>query len=152
MTSDISAIHSLHHNLLDSWNRRDARAFASLFAEEANVVGSDGSQMNGRPEIESVLGGIFAHHQTAAYVGKVKGVRFLNRDVSVLCAVVGMVPPGKSDLNPAVNAVQTMVAANQGGHWRIEVFQNTPAAFHGRPELVEKLTEELREVLRAPSA
>jgi len=59
-----------------------------------------------------------------------------------------MVPPGKSDLNPAVNAVQTLVAARQDSRWRIAVFQNTPAAFHGRPELSERLTEELRQVLQ----
>ena len=69
--------------------------------------------------------------------------------VAVLSAVVGMVPPGQSDLNPAVNAVQTLIAAKQGSVWRIAVFQSTPAALHGRPELSEWLTEELRQVLRA---
>jgi len=27
------------------------------------------------------------------------------------------------------------------------LFQNTPAQFHGRPELVQQLTEELRQLL-----
>jgi len=30
------------------------------------------------------------------------------------------------------------------GEWRIKLFQNTPAQFHGRPELVEQMTDELR--------
>jgi uncharacterized protein (TIGR02246 family) len=146
---DDRQIRSLHRALLDCWNKRDAGAYASLFAPDAHVVGFDGSQMNGPAEIASVLGQIFAHHRTAAYVSKIRSVRFLTPDVAVLCAVVGMVPPGKSDLNPAVNAVQTLVATRSDGEWRVAVFQNTPAAFHGRPELSEQLTDELRQVLRA---
>jgi len=88
----------------------------------------------------------FRDHVTAAYVGKIREVRFLTPDVAVLRAVAGMIPPAESDLNPAVNAVQTLVAARRDGRWRIAVFQNTPAAFHGRPELSAKLTEELRQV------
>ncbi len=67
------------------------------------------------------------------YVGKIRGVRFLTPEVAVLRAVAGMVPPGQSDLNPAVNTIQTLVAAKGAGPWRIALFQNTPAQFHGRP-------------------
>jgi uncharacterized protein (TIGR02246 family) len=84
---------------------------------------------------------------TATYVSKIRGVRFLAPEVAVLRAVVGMIPPGKKDLNPDANAIQTLVATKQEGQWRIAVFQNTPAQFHGRPELVEALTEELRQLL-----
>jgi hypothetical protein len=62
-----------------------------------------------------------------------------------------MAPPGKTDLDPALNAVQTLVAAKDGGRWWIASFQNTPAAFHGRPELVEQMTNELRGVRSAAS-
>ncbi|MGZ4033139.1 MAG: SgcJ/EcaC family oxidoreductase, partial [Tumebacillaceae bacterium] len=31
--------------------------------------------------------------------------------------------------------------------WQIALFQNTPAQFHGRPELVEQMTAELRELI-----
>jgi hypothetical protein len=40
------------------------------------------------------------------------------------------------------------VAANQGDHWRLELFQSTPAAFHGRPDAREQLTQELRTLLK----
>jgi uncharacterized protein (TIGR02246 family) len=139
-------IGSLYHELLACWNRRSATDFAGLFEADGNVVGFDGSPNNGQPEIETTLGGIFRDHVTAAYVGKIREVRFLTSDVAVLRAVAGMIPPSESDLNPAVNAVQTLVAARRGGRWRIAVFQNTPAAFHGRPELSAQLTEELRQV------
>ena len=104
--------------------------------------------MKGSSEVEGEIGKIFAHHQTAAYVGIVRSVRFLAPDVAVLNAAVGMVPPGQSDINPPTNAIQTLVAERREGRWRAAVFQNTPAAFHGRPELAERLTEELRQALK----
>lgn len=148
--SDVSegaAITTLYQRLLDTWNQRDAVAYAALFDEDATVVGFDGSAMNGREEIEATLRQIFADHVTAAYVGKVRGVRLLASGVAILRAVVGMVPPGASDINPAVNAIQTLVAARRDGQWRIALFQNTPAQFHGRPEVSAALTEELRRLL-----
>jgi uncharacterized protein (TIGR02246 family) len=112
-------------------------------------VGFDGSQLNGRAEIESSLRQIFTDHQTAAYVAKVREVRVLTPGTAVLRAVVGMVPPGQSDLHPAMNAAQTLVAVREAGRLSIAMLQSTPAAFHGRPELSESLTAELREELRA---
>ncbi len=74
-------------------------------------------------------------------------VRFLTPETALLCAVVGMVPPGKTDLNPAVNSIQTMTAVFQENRWQIVLFQNTPAQYHGRPEMAETLTAELRSLL-----
>ena len=145
--SEETAVSALYQQLLDNWNRRDAAGFAALYDEDSEVVGFDGSQMFGRAEIESTLAQIFADHMTATYVSKIRGVRFLAPEVAVLRAVVGMIPPGKKDLNPDANAIQTLVATKQGGQWHIAVFQNTPAQFHGRPELVKALTEELRQLL-----
>jgi hypothetical protein len=41
-----------------------------------------------------------------------------------------------------------MVAARRGSAWQVALFQNTPAAFHGRANDAKALTEELRGVLR----
>lgn len=148
MTSqDEAAVAALYHGLLDCWNRRAAEAFAAVFSEDAHVIGFDGSQMNGRAEVASMVADIFAHHETAAYVSKVRQIRFLGPDVALLRAVVGMRPPGQADLNPAVNALQTLLATRDADTWRITLFQNTPAQFHGRPDLSEALTEELRQLL-----
>ena len=128
------AVRSLYEELIDSWNKRDAAKMGSLFAKDGNVIGFDGSQMNGRAEIESTLGQIFKDHPTAPFVTKVREVRFLKPGIAVLRAVAGMVPPGQSDIKPDVNAIQTMVVSKDDGRWRVAVFQNTPAAFHGRPD------------------
>lgn len=140
---------ALYTRVLDAWNRASADDFAALFAEDGEVVGFDGSQMSGRTAIAAELGQIFADHATGMYVGKIRGVRLLGSDALVLRAVVGMVPPGQSDLDPKLTAVQALVAEERDGEWHVILYQNTPAQFHGRPELAERLTEELRQELKA---
>ncbi len=123
----------LYRQLLESWNRRDSAAYADLFTEDGNIVGFDGSPVDGRAQIAAHIGAVFASHQTATYVWKVREVRFL--------------PPGKTDLNPAVNAIQILLAVRSGGEWRAALLQSTPAQFHGRPEAAQALTDELRQLL-----
>ena len=144
---DESEVRELYWQMLDGWNKRSAEAFAAPFAEDGESIGFDGSQLIGRAEIVSTIQQIFADHVTAPYVSKVRSVRLLCSEVAILRAIVGMVPPGQLDLNPAVNAHQTLVAAKRDGIWRIELLQTTPAQFHGRPELVQQMTEELRQLL-----
>jgi uncharacterized protein (TIGR02246 family) len=138
-------VRALYERILDAWNRASADDFAGAFAEDGEVVGFDGSQMHGRDEIADELGRIFADHETGRYVGKVRRVRPLGDGAALLTAVAGMVPTGQSDLNPDVNTVQILVAEQREGQWHAVAYQNTPAQLHGRPELVEQLTEELRQ-------
>jgi uncharacterized protein (TIGR02246 family) len=146
---DNSAIEALHADLLTCWNHRDAHGMASLFLMDGNAIGFDGSQMNGSSEVEAELSKVFDNHQTASYVWKVKEVRFLNDDCALLTAIVGMVPPGKDSINPATNAIQSLIALRKTGTWKIALFQNTPAQFHGRPEMVENMTRELSKLIPA---
>ena len=138
----------LYARLIEAWDKRNARDFALLFASGGNLVGFDGSQVNGQLEVGAHLTEIFAHHQTPRYVSIVREVRLLASDVTLLRANTGLVPSGKDDIDPTLNAVQLVVAVQKGGAWKIALFQNTPAAFHERPDLVKKLTEELRSRLR----
>lgn len=142
------AVTALYRRLLDCWNMQNATAYAALFAHQGHVVGFDGSLMHGKAEIEATLSAIFADHPTATYVSKVRGVDFLAPDVAVVRAVVGMVPRGGSEINPATNAIQSLVAVRQGESWKIALFQNTPAQFHGRPQLAEALTSELQALVQ----
>ncbi len=94
--STTKQVHRLYQTLLDGWNKHDACQMAEQFAEDGNMIGFDGSQVNGRSEIEAHLSQAFAHHVTAAYVSIVREVRLLSPDVALLRAVVGMVPAGQS--------------------------------------------------------
>lgn len=149
MTADQSnEIVTIYQQLLEAWNGRNARGMADLFAEDGESIGFDGSLSIGREEIFSHLKPIFEDHPTARFVSKVKDLRFLSSDTAILRAIAGMVPRGQSELNPEVNTHQTLVVEKIEGTWRIQLFQNTPAQFHGRPELVEQMTAELREQLK----
>jgi uncharacterized protein (TIGR02246 family) len=140
---------ALYTRLLEAWNRRSADDFAALFDAEGSAVGFDGSEMKGRQEIAASLKAVFDNHPTAAYVARIREVRPLVPGAAVMRAVAGMVAPGTSDLNPAVNAIQSLVLTERDSTLWITLFQNTPAAFHGRPEASEALTRELTDVLRA---
>jgi uncharacterized protein (TIGR02246 family) len=146
-STDETEVRALYKQLIEGWNKRSSDAMAETFAEDGEIIGFDGSNFSGREDIALHLQQVFADHPTAPYVGKVVGVRFLSPEVAVLRAIAGMVPLGKKDLEPKLNAHHTLVAVKLTGKWRIALFQNTPAQFHGRPELVEKMTEELRQLL-----
>jgi uncharacterized protein (TIGR02246 family) len=141
-------IRALYEQLLAAWNRRDAQAMANLFAAHGSMVGFDGTTVDGGPlQIEAHLAPIFRDHPTANYVSKVSWIRLLGDDVGLLQAFAGMVPRGNTEINPAANAIQTMVAVQRNAKWCVGHFQNTPAAFHGRPEALAELTRELQELV-----
>jgi uncharacterized protein (TIGR02246 family) len=139
---------TLYHEILKQWNQRNAAGMANLFEDDGDLIGFNGSRFYGKGEIEKHLSYIFANYPTPKYVGKMRSIRFLNPKVGVLIGVGGLVEPDRHDIRQELNAVQTLVALKQGKEgWKISFYQNTPAAYHGRPELGEQLTEELRQVL-----
>lgn len=143
------AVRALYLNLLRKWNGRDAEAFAACFMDDGSIIGFDGTVVNGSAGIASHLGAIFASHQTPAYVEKVKHVRFLSDEVAVLQGFAGMPSLVTATINPTLNSIQSLVAHKHNGVWRVALFQNTPAQFHGRPEAVAEMTEELQRTLDA---
>ena len=141
----------LYEAILAAWNERNAAAMAALFEPSGSVVGFDGSELNGSDAIGEEMARIFRDHQTGRYVGLVRDVRLLSDGAALLRAVAGIVPHGQSDLNPNLNSVQTLVAVKHHEGWRAALYHNTPAAFHGRPDAVKALTDELRQRLTAAS-
>jgi uncharacterized protein (TIGR02246 family) len=117
--AEVDAIVDLYFTLLTRWNDRDASGMAALLTDDGQMVGFDGSLMEGPQEVAAALGAIFSHHPTAAYVAKVKRVEMLGPQASLLRAMVSMVPRGLSDISPMVNAVQTLVALRVDGCWRV---------------------------------
>jgi uncharacterized protein (TIGR02246 family) len=144
-------IRGLYARVHEGWNSQSGEAFAAPFADDGLTIGFDGSVHSTREGIASELSAIFADHEVARYIGIVKSVRLIGNGAGVLRAVAGLVPPGKSRIRPETNAHQTLIAEHVDGRWRVVLFQNTPAQFHGRPELADALTQELQHELdRAP--
>jgi uncharacterized protein (TIGR02246 family) len=140
-------LRSLYSRLIEGWNAADAEAMAGAVARDGLVIGFDGSQMLGREQVAAELGRIFADHETASYVTKVRSVTAVGDSGGLLLAVAGMVPPRGSELMPERNAIQSVAARRTGDGWEVVLFQTTPARFDGRPELVDALTAELSELL-----
>jgi uncharacterized protein (TIGR02246 family) len=115
---------------------------AECFSTEGIMIGFDGSVAEGGTAIRQHLSPIFADHPTAAFVAIVRTTHS-SGSAAILRADVGMVPPGAMEINPAANARQTIVAGEEGGRWKIKLFQNTPAALHGDEKGREALSAEL---------
>ncbi|MGH7650996.1 MAG: SgcJ/EcaC family oxidoreductase [Gemmatimonadaceae bacterium] len=149
-STDDAGVRELYRRLLEAWDKRNARDFALLFAPDGNLVGFDGTRKFGQLEIGAHVSEIFTRHQTPKYIAIVREVRTIAPDVAILSAITGLVPPDKDDIDPDLNAVQTMVAVKKGDGWKIALFQNTPAALHERPDEAKKLSEDLRVALKSP--
>ena len=147
MSDTESVVRDLYAAILEAWNRADGAAFAAPFALDGEVIGFDGTPVFGRSRIGETMGAIFRDHSTGSYVGVVRHVRDLGENAALLRAVSGVVPAGAEDINPDLNAVQALVAERHEGEWRVVLYDNTPAAFHGRPEQADELSSELRQAL-----
>ena len=55
IVTDEKEVGLLYQELLKRWNKHRASEMTDLFAEDGNLVGFDGSQINGRSEARSVL-------------------------------------------------------------------------------------------------
>jgi uncharacterized protein (TIGR02246 family) len=139
-------VRALYDTLITGWNDHDGTAMAALFAADGVVIGFDGSVSSGRQTIGTEMSNIFADHETGRYAVKVKSLRELGQHAMILRAIAGLVPPGQTVIKADTNSHQTVVAEDRDGQWRIVLFQNTAAQFHGRPDLVEEMTRELQAV------
>jgi uncharacterized protein (TIGR02246 family) len=142
--SQRSQLISLYEALIKSWNNRDAKGMAGLYANGGSQIGFDGSQISGPADIEKHLAPIFRDHPTASFVFIVKEVKLLGEAVGLVRAIAGMVSRDGTGINPSFNAVQTMLARKQRSLWKVELFQNTPARLDGRPEEVAAMTRDLQ--------
>jgi uncharacterized protein (TIGR02246 family) len=145
--SDTDELRLLYLRLLQGWNDRNANLMAECFSSEGIMIGFDGSLAEGSMAVRKHLEPIFADHPTAAFVAIIRSTRRIG-SVGILRADVGMVPPNSTEINPAANARQTLVAGEKDGQWQVELFQNTPAALHWDEEGSKLLSAELNAAFR----
>ena len=146
--ADEAAIRAIYQQLMDGWNAGSGDAFASLFEEDGDLVGFDGTHFKGRQEIALFHQRLFDMFlKGSRLVGKVRNLRLLTSDVAVMHAIGGTVMAGQTHLEPERNSAQTLVAIKRNGKWSLAAFQNTRATYLGRPDESQKLTEELQALL-----
>jgi uncharacterized protein (TIGR02246 family) len=137
-------VEELYANLMEAWNKRDAKAFEELFVLDGDMVGFDGTQIHGQGSIREHLAQVFADHPTRRYVYRITGVTQISTEVAIVRAIAGMPDPKTNELDPKFHAVHRLTAVHRGGAYRVALFQNTPAQLHGRPQEVEQMTADLR--------
>jgi len=111
----------------EAWNRHNAKAYAALFAEDADTVNVMAWWWKGRAELESNLTRMFANiFRESTLTFTQVDVRFLTPEIAIAHAHWTMtgahMPPG---LPEPREGLQTLTLQKRNGKWLIAAFQNT---------------------------
>jgi uncharacterized protein (TIGR02246 family) len=132
-TADEATIRALYQQMMAGWNKGNGKAFAAAFAEDGHLIGFDGTHLKGREEIASFHQPLFDKWlKGSRLVGQVTEVQLLAPDVALMHAVGGTIMGGQSKPAPERDSIQTLVAVQRGGEWRLAAFQNTRIRPMGR--------------------
>ncbi len=112
---------------MDAWNRHDAKAFASLFAKDADLTNWRGQGATGRDEIERVHELSFAtrfkiSHQMAENV-KVRLIKADVASVDILWNMTGALD-GSGQPRPSRRGILSWIMTKEEGKWLIKVMHN----------------------------
>ncbi|MFI5248142.1 MAG: SgcJ/EcaC family oxidoreductase [Nitrospirales bacterium] len=127
-SADEAAVIAVTSGFVDAWNRHDMKAFAELFAEDADFVNVIGLWWRGRREIQKEHEALHASRMKNSHLTAVETtVRFLRPDVAVVH--VRWELAGDTGLEgkplPPRKGILTHVDAKIGGKWWITSSQNT---------------------------
>ena len=126
-------VRALHERLMDGWNAGSAADFAAAWTESGSLVGFDGTHLRGRAEIERFHEPLFRTYlRGTRLVGDVQSVRWLAPGVALMHTTGGTIPRGKSRPSRERDSLQTLVAVEEDGQWRLAAFQNTRVRPIGR--------------------
>ncbi len=126
-STDNHAVHAVVDGFMAAWNAHDAKAFAALFAPDADFTNWRGTGGSGRSWIEEFHAPMFAtifkdSHQKYTDVR----VRFLRPDIAsvdVRWEMTGATD-GAGNPRPPRNGLLSFVMVKNAGQWQIEVMHN----------------------------
>lgn len=142
-------VRKLYEQLIAFWNMRSGDKMSSLFTDDGSIVGFDGTQENGKENINVSLNEIFKNYKSNPFIYLIREIRFLSDTAALVRAVAGMMPEYGAEMNSDLNLIQSVVAVRKGEEWKIALLQNTPASWLGRPEDVKALTKELEDAFKS---
>ena len=125
--TDEHAIRTVMDRFVDAWNRHDAKAFAAVFAEDADFTNWRGTGASGRSKIEDFHAPMFAtifskSHQEYTDIK----TRFIRPDVAavdVRWKLTGAMDP-QGNPRPEREGLLSFVMAKNAGRWEIVVMHN----------------------------
>jgi uncharacterized protein (TIGR02246 family) len=128
------AIRAVEAVLREAWNSHDAKAWAKLCAEDADVVNVVGWWWQGRAQIEQKIAEShrFLFRESTLTHDEIR-IRFLTADTAVVHIRWSMVGGKNPDGTPGQprKGIETQVLRKLGGKWLIAAFHNTDS----RPEV-----------------
>jgi uncharacterized protein (TIGR02246 family) len=124
---DETDIRNVETRQQEAWNRHDAKAYADLFTEDADLVNVVGWRWKGRAEIEKKLTDayVFVFRESVLTIKDVD-VKFLAPEIAVAhvrWTMVGARTP--KGIPEPQQGIQIQILQKQSGKWLITTFQNT---------------------------
>jgi uncharacterized protein (TIGR02246 family) len=124
---DTQQIHGVMNAFVDAWNQHDAKAFAAVFAEDADFTNWRGQGTSGRSKIEEFHAPLFAtifknSHQTTTDIK----IRFVRPDVAAVDVhweLTGQTD-AQGNARPPRQGILNFVMAKKDGKWQIVVMHN----------------------------
>jgi uncharacterized protein (TIGR02246 family) len=124
---DEQAIRTIVKRFMDAWNHHDAKAFAEVFAEDADFTNWRGDGANGRGKIQEMHASVFDtvfknSHQEHTDIK----IRFIRPDVAVADIRWRMTgaTDGQGNPRPERQGLLSCVMANDAAQWQIVVMHN----------------------------
>jgi uncharacterized protein (TIGR02246 family) len=125
--ADEHAIRAVVDRFVDAWNRHDAKAFAAVFAEDADFTNVRGMGVSGRARIEAFHAPLFAtifskSHQESTDIK----TRFIRPDVAAVDVRWKMTGAMDAQGNPRPEreGLLSFVMAKNAAQWEIVVMHN----------------------------
>ena len=106
-----------------AYNAGDAKAIASLFVADGEIVSEEGQSTQGREGIEQVFAGIFREHPKTHMDLAIGSIRFIGPDMAVEDGVA-TVTHGPDE--PAQRSPYTVVHAGRNGKWLMASAKDLP--------------------------
>jgi len=133
-SSDEALIRQNVEQMVSGWNAKSAADYVKSFAEDADFVVINGSQLKGRAAIEKGHQQIFEiFFKDANIAAAVEQIRFVRPDVAIVHLSGERFP--KNDRSQTIKSRITVVMVKNKDKWEIAAFQNTqiqpPAAAQG---------------------
>jgi uncharacterized protein (TIGR02246 family) len=126
-SQDEAKIREVEKRQQEAWNQHDAKAYASLFTDDGDIVNVVGWWWKGRAEIEKKLTDAYTYvfRESALTVTDVQ-VKFLASEIAVAhvkWTMTGARTP--KGIPEPQQGIQIQVLQKQAGKWLIASFQNT---------------------------
>jgi uncharacterized protein (TIGR02246 family) len=122
--TDERAIRAVMDRFVDAWNHHDAKAFATVFAEDADFTNWRGTGASGRSKIEAFHAPVFATIFSKSHLEYTDiKTRFVRPDVATVDVhwkMSGAID-AQGNPRPEREGLLSFVMANSAGQWEIVV-------------------------------